>query len=414
MKVPSKTMLTIIGGFILINIFLQPITVLAWGDSEGGRDEYTIEEINKLYENGEWPEDKIVFNSISDSVIGHEFNYVGAREGILRADGRCEGVPGKNVWNGNDIDVEDGKIYLIRLYVHNNNPYGIDNNEAGVAEDVRVAFSIPSTSSTQVQVNGFISSSNATPDKYVDYVNFNSEVPFHLEYIDGSALLENNGIGKGGLSLPDEVVNTVDGTLIGYDKLDGRIPGCFQYDNFVSIQVKAVFDYDFTVENEVRLADSEDKTWYKAVEAKVGDRIEIQIGYYNTSNESQKNVAIKDILPNNLKYIEGSTMLKNSNYPDGVSIVEDSLVDNGIKIGSYAPAANAYVMFTAEVVNNDLVCGANALNNWVHVGVGYTTIEDSATVHIVLGNKNSYVAILIILLLLCSVIFTTFLRKRQS
>ena len=42
------------------------------------------------------------------------------------------------------------------------------------------------------------------------------------------------------------------GTLIGYSDLDGRIPGYYQYASYVTIKVKAIFDYGFSVENKVR------------------------------------------------------------------------------------------------------------------------------------------------------------------
>ena len=59
-----------------------------------------------------------MLNSISDSVIGDEKNFVGAREDT----GVNAGA--SNVWDGNEISVTPGKTYLIRLYVHNNNPNG--------------------------------------------------------------------------------------------------------------------------------------------------------------------------------------------------------------------------------------------------------------------------------------------------
>lgn len=396
MKKAFKATLAVVAGLATIaNAVALPSLVRAYAPD---RDEYTKADINEAYKNGTWAPNKIVFNSISDSVIGHEFNFVGARECNIRADGRCEGVAGQNVWEGNDITVEDGKTYIVRLYAHNNNPYGVTdaenpteeerkNSELGTAENVRVAFHVPSESSDKVTVNGFIRTTSGEIDSYLDYVNFHSNTgnPFHLEYVYGSALLENNGIGKGGLSLPNEVVNTVNGTPIGYDALDGRVPGCYQFDNFVTIQVKVVFDYDFTIEKQVRLHDNEDKSWHTAVEAQVGDKVDFMLTYRNTSEFVQNDVVLKDILPNNLKYVEGSTMLKNSSYANGVKLAEDNLVDNGIKIGHYGPGAVAYVMFTAEVVDNDLACGANSLNNWVHAGVGYTVKEDSATVHVVNG-----------------------------
>lgn len=406
-KFCKKWIIIFAGIVLLCRILLIPVTVLAWGDSDGGRPEYTKEDINNgaLGPVGADAEKQpgypgtIVFNSISNSVIGHEFNFVGARKCILQTDGNWEGVTNETRWNGNNIDAEDGGYYIIRLYVHNDNPNGYN----AVAEDTAVAFHIPTESSTTVRVNGFISSSNATPHKYVDYVDFNSEIPFHLEYIYGSALLENNGIGEGGLTISDDVVNNADGTFIGYDKLDGRIPGGHQYDNFVSVKVKVIYDYEFTIENQVRLHDSEDKSWHSAVEAKVGDKVDFQLTYRNTSEFVQNNVVLKDILPNNLKYVEGSTMLKNSSFPNGTKLTENNLVDNGIKIGHYGPNAAAYVMFTAEVVDNSLACGANSLNNWVHTSVGYTNKEDSATVHVMYMNKKNKVifATLIVLMIAC-------------
>lgn len=373
--------------FFLAGIILYPISVAAWGDnSEGGkgRPSYTLEEIKEGALGN-----RIVFNSISDSEPmgdgvngGSEKNFVGARECVLRNDGRCEGDSKINKWCHNDIDVEDGKTYIIRLYVHNNNPNGTD----AVAENTHVSFSIPANydqDNKRIQVNGFIDSSNATPSEYWDYVNFNSEIPFHLEYVYGSALLENNSIGLGGLSLSDDIVKAKSGgVMIGYDALDGRVPGCYQYDNFVTIQVKAVFGSAFTVETNARMADGKDKTWLNSVDAKVGDKVEFRIEYKNTSDKQQDGVTIKDILPSNLKYVEGTTVLKNSSHPNGATAAHDYLVKEGTKIGSYGLGANAYIYFTAEVVDEDLDQGLNILTNWVQVGVGDVTIQDSVEIRV--------------------------------
>ncbi len=241
--------------------FTYPITALAWGDNSEdgkGRPSYTTEEIDNgaigatqqsdganYKDNDNYP-GQIIFNTISDGDIGDEKNFVGARQTELLENGRAVSATPDTKWQGNSITVEDGKYYIIRLFVHNNNP----NGEDAVAENTHVSFSIPGISSTQVQVNGFINSSNATPSEYWDYVNFNSPdaTPFHLEYLYGSALLENNGIGLGGLPLSDDIVKAKSGgVMIGYDALDGRVPGCYQYDNYVTIIVKAVFDTEYTI-----------------------------------------------------------------------------------------------------------------------------------------------------------------------
>ena len=261
MKKAVKTTLAVAASAAAVaGVASIPAIVSAWGDNGGMRPSYSVQEINEKADTfGSTP----FFNSIeikdsdyawyqenfgeelSKGNLRYEKNFVGARENTGVNAGPA------NVWDGNNIDAEDGKTYLVRLYAHNNNPNGWD----GVAEDTTVRFQdanmVASTLETveledengyktgetkqmqQVQINGFISSSNATPSEYWDYVNFNAEIPFHLEYVYGSALLENNGA-AGGSQLSDDIIN--DGTLIGYDALDGRVPGCYQYANYVSIQ----------------------------------------------------------------------------------------------------------------------------------------------------------------------------------
>ena len=409
-------------------ILFTPITAFAWGDdSEYGRPSYTIEEINngaigatptsdgEDYKNSPNYPGQIIFNTISDSVIGDEKNFVGVRQCIIREDGRAEPAdPEKKEWRGNNITAVDGQYYVIRLYVHNNNPNGFD----AVAEDTMVAFNLPHDSASTIEVNGIITSSNATPSKYWDYINFNSEdgSPFHLEYIYGSALLENNGIGLGGLTLSDDIVNAKSGgVLIGYDALDGRVPGCYQYDNFVSIKVKVVYDYEFSAETKVRLADDEDKTWQDTVKAKVGDKVEFQFQYLNTSKYNQAGVVVRDLLPSNLRYVEGSTIVYNGNHPNGVKLDTDDVINGGVNIGSYDGNANAYIRITAEVVDDNLACGANTLINWAQVRVGDTVVKNHAEVHVQAEkNRNIFIAVAVVLgiaLLMCLVFIIILLYK---
>lgn len=345
-----------------------PSVVNAWGDNGGMRPSYTLDEVN----NGALG-NQIIFNTISNSVMGNEKNFVGARE----ATGINAGI--NNVWEGNEIQVENGKTYIIRLYVHNNNRFGYD----GVAENTRVSFSIPGASAKEIEVNGFIMSSNATPSKYWDYVTFKSDHAFHLEYQAGSALLENNGIGSnGGIKLSDSIINA-DGVLIGYDALDGRVPGCYTYANYVTVEVKAVYDTAYTIENQVRLVGG-DKTWGNSVDAKVGDKVEFRVAYKNNDTTTQMNVMIKDILPAGLRIVPGTTKIVNTTFPNGGLMNSDNIVTTGINIGGYTAGSNAFVRFQAEVVDEQLEpCGNTGLVNWAQGGVGKVTIQDYATVRVI-------------------------------
>lgn len=364
----------------------EGMTAFAWGDSDGGRPAYTIEEINNgalgpVGRHAAGQEDypgKIVFNSISNSVNGHEFNFVSAREYTGANNGAA------HVWNTSEIAAEDGKTYMIRLYVHNNNP----NGEDAVAEDVRVAFNIPADSARSIEVNGFISSSNATPAKYWDYVNFVSDTPFHLEYIYGSALFSNNGIGAGGLQLSDKIVTAAgseSGILIGYQNLDGRIPGCYQYASYISIKVKVVYDYEFCVESSVCLANNNNGNWYTTIEAKPDDILTFQITYQNTDKFTQSDVVAAAVLPAGLSYIEGTTKLYDmSEYDMDGTPMEDIVTDTGegIHIGSYAPGTCASVRFNAKVDKQNLADGQNTLVSAAKIRVNQLTLQSHITIEV--------------------------------
>lgn len=228
----------------------DPQNILAGSDS--GRETYSLEEIN----NGA-SGDKITFNSIvfEDSdyewyeathdgksipvgVIQDERNFVGARENT----GKNEGA--MNIWNGDEIKVEDGKTYFVRLYVNNNGP----NGKTGASENTRVKFYVPTESANTITIKGLIKSSNAVPSEYWDYVNFTSDIPFHLEYINDSASLCNNfythtDTVDNSYKLDDELITGADGVLIGYDVMNGIVPGGYQFDCYIVICVKAVYDY---------------------------------------------------------------------------------------------------------------------------------------------------------------------------
>lgn len=416
MKKHILLVLQIISCF-LFAITVNHIIVFAWGDnSENGRPSYTIDEINKGaigatfesdgedYKNSENYPGQIIFNTISDSVMGNEKNYVGVRE-CTTADGG--GATKETIWNANDITVEDGKTYIIRMYVHNNNPNGWD----AVAENTKVRFNVPVVSSREIKVNGYITSSNASPSEYVDDVIFKSDTAFHLEYIYGSALLKNNSIGLSGIQLSDNIVEAKDGgILIGYDALDGRVPGCYEYANYVTIQVKAVFDDEFSVEQKVRVVGSEDKEFKYAVNANIGDIVEFQLQYKNISNESHKQVAVRDILPPSLKYIEGSTKLYNTDHPDGVTAKQNTITtDEGVNIGNYATGANAYIRFRAEVIGDAMADGANELVNWGQVQAGsdkLIIIQDYAKVYVTKVPERTLSSLEVTLIILVLICFT--------
>lgn len=350
-----KAILGVAAAAIVSGATLAPVAVMAWGDSAGGRTVYTLDEINagKLG-------DTITFNSITNGKIGDERNFVGAK---LSTDT-------SNVWKANEISVKDGDIVTIRLYVHNNSPKG----EKKIAEGVSANFSLPTTVAKSHTVIGYLNSSNATPNRYWDEVKLTSSDDFYMEYVEGSAKYTNSKMGT--VALSNNIINSA--VTLGYEKLDGKIPGCYQYDGQVTIQVKIHKSVTAKLAKTVRIKGA--KGWNESVEAKIGDEVEFQIEYVNLTSAQVDNVMIRDVLPTNLEYVKDSTVLYNSNYQNGTKVVENTLTTSGINIGSYGVNGNAYVRFTAKVVNKSLACGNNQLVNWASSTVNSKVTKDDASV----------------------------------
>ena len=378
MKQAIKTVSAVVASAAIVGINAAP-AVMAWGDNSGkkdGRDMYTLTNCEGTGDNRKnctvspAMGDTVTFNSYTNGVIGDERNFVRA----ISADST------DNVWKSNEITVEDGKEYIISLYTHNNNPNG------KVAHDTTLHYTLPTVAGTELSVQGSIDSSNATPSRVYDDVVFKSAdgSQFYLDYIEGSASTKNSLATSYAIS--DDII-TSNGVKLGVDantkaiNNSGEVPGCFQYDSYTYIRVKAHYlNKSYKVEKTVRNVTNGEKTFSETVDAKVGDVVEYQIYFENKSGQHMNDVVVRDLLPNNMEYVDGSTKLYNETHKQGAVNNNDTISTTGINIGSYDDGANAYIRFRAVVVDKSMVCGTNKLVNWGQIGVGKTTIQDNAFV----------------------------------
>lgn len=349
---------SIISGSVLVAA-VAPALVWAWGPA---RPSFTIEK----------PADYITFNSITNNPVigGDEKDFVGIRE------------VGSNAKWTNNMKVQNGKEYYVRMYVHNN----AASNLNLVAENVVAKLNVPTTTAKNVTVQGQISASNAKPNTVWDEATFSSDNDFNLAYVAGSALFENNGMGT--TKLPDSIVNNT-GAKLGYDKLDGKIPGCFQYAGYVTVKVKAQVSQpqektNIYLAKTVRNKTNGEKSWVETVNAKSGDTVQFQIHAKNTGSAGIQNLVIRDILPKGLNYVAGSTKLYNTSNPKGLKVSDNVIQNSGINIGSYQPNGDAYVRFDATVsAENSLpVCGENTLTNIAQASDQKIVKNDTASVKI--------------------------------
>ena len=349
---------SVISGSILAAV-IAPVAVMAWGPA---RPSFTIEK----------PADYITFNSITNNPVigGDEKDFVGIRE------------VGSNAKWTNNMKIQNGKEYYVRMYVHNN----AASNLNLVAENVVAKLNVPTTTAKNVTVQGQISASNAKPNTVWDEATFSSDNDFNLAYVAGSALFENNGMGT--TKLPDSIVNNT-GAKLGYDKLDGKIPGCFQYAGYVTVKVKAQVSQpqektNIDLAKTVRNKTNGEKSWVETANAKSGDTVQFQIHAKNTGSAGIQNLVIRDILPKGLNYVAGSTKLYNTSNPKGLKVSDNIIQNSGINIGTYQANGDAYVRFDATVAaEKDLpVCGENTLTNIAQASDQKIVKNDTASVRI--------------------------------
>ncbi len=425
----KKMIFAVINFILVINIFLKPMIALAI-DNSYTRPLYTRKEIDEGALDSLMDEGKVTFNSINDPTAEwyDETNFVGAR--------LDDGDKGKdNVWNHESIIAEDGETYVVRAFVHNNtisDEVNWKQDGRGVAHDAKVAFNIPQVSDTQVDIHGIVTASNAVPQQISDGVTFKSKngQKFHLEYVYGSALEENNAIEPWydaesnrhtGRTISDDIVKAKSGgTSIGFESPNGELPGCYYFADLVSIKVKVVYDDalvdnvedvdTFLLHHTVRHLGTGNSwvDWLEDVE--IGEEIEYQIEYRNTGTYDQMNVMIGTLLPDCLEYIPGTTKLWNSNV-DGATDRGDTIGTTGVNIGSYSPGANAYVRFRTKVVDVGLAYGSNTINNWVKGSTNHIVLQDFAAITVFKNNK--FVPVILAVIFIITIIISIYANKRK-
>lgn len=339
---------------VLVAAVVVPASLLAWGP---GRPTFTEQN----------PASYITFNSITNnSVYGDERLFATIK------DASNPNQP----WQ-DEITVEPGKEYVVRMYVHNNAAAHLNL----VAKNVRVSAAISTETSTENFISTFISADNANPQKVWDDVKLVSDKKFNIAYVPGSATWHNNGVGKNpeGAKLSDSII-TGSGALIGHNALDGKIPGCYEYSGWVYFRVKPQFAEQPNYKIEKKVSKHGANKWVENYEAKPGETVDYLINVTNTGDTQLDNVVIKDMLPSHMSYVAGSSVLGNSHHPNGIK-TDDGVTTKGLNVGSYAPGGNAWIIFSAKVANKDkLPCGKATLRNVARVTARDSYKEDSANV----------------------------------
>lgn len=341
---------------MIASAVIIPSALFAWGPS---RTPYTIEN----------PADHVVFNSITNNQShGDERNFVQVRD-----------ANSGNETYVDNISLTAGHEYVVYVYYHNNAASNLNASGVGIAKGAYVKAEIPavvSNGSNGTKAVGYVGAANANPGEVWDDVSFSNTTggDIAMRYVPGSATIHNFGK-TNGVALSDNIITS--GASLGYDALDGVLPGCNQYAGYVTFRIKAD-QPNFTVNKQVRLIAT--ANWLENMDANAGDTVEYRIEYVNTGTTTQNNVVVKDILPAHVTYLTDTTTLKNASNPNGKT-VSNNITKDGINIGNYTAGSNAYVKFSAKLDSSSaLDCGVNTLTNTAQVETNNGSKLDKAVI----------------------------------
>jgi uncharacterized repeat protein (TIGR01451 family) len=243
------------------------------------------------------------------------------------------------------MTVTPGQEVMLKIYVHNGADEGLNASGAGIARNTKVRVFLPTGPAKDMQAIGYISADNANPGTISDTLNFKSGSDVTLDYVEGSARLNTNHFTGDGAVLSDDIVKG--GATIGYDKLDGNMPGCFKYDAIVTLKVKvSTADFQFS-----KLVTTPGSTnWQPSMTAKEGDTVSWLLDYRNKSDVLLRNVIIKDQLPADLEVVPGSVMMIDGNFPNGHQLSDTALFNEGVNVGNIKERdGGGYIRFRTKL-----------------------------------------------------------------
>ena len=335
------------GLLMLAAAVIVPAVLWAWGPE---RPLYTIENAAP----------RVTFNSITNNQrVGNETNFVRIREatsGTLFRD---------------DVQLQAGKTYEVMVFYHNNaksalnDQIGPDGKPVGVARDVTARVQMPGRldAGAKATITGFIDASNAQPKSVWDNAYATTTSAVALRIVPGSAKIASSNGAVNGKALPNELFTT--GTNLGYNALDGILPGCNEYSGYITYQF-VVDKPDFTIDKQVSVDGG--KTWVESAKATPGSTVQYRLIYKNTGTVQQDNVILKDELPAGTTYVPGSSHIANATTGGAYKATVDGVAGaGGYKIGSFTPGSNNYFKFSAKIGANSTLakCGDNKLTNKV-------------------------------------------------
>ncbi len=271
----------------------------------------------------------------SASALNPKFNFLNGDYELLRG---ANSTAGEQDWH-DPISGKIGDVISWNVYYHN----GIEQT---VAYNTTIQVGLPNTASTKLNLQGKLWADNADLVTDTSVVNLNTAGK--IRYIPNSTIWYKDG-SKTPQSLPDGI------TEAGVNL--GDILGCWPYAGFVVFQTEIVSS-TVSIELDKKVGNSNEDphthNWYKENTAEANQTLAYRLYIKNTGNDTIQNLKVRDILPEHVSYISGSTKAFTSQTGSGGQNLPDGIVtSSGINLGTYEPGDvnSGYVVFQVKIAN---------------------------------------------------------------
>lgn len=254
-----------------------------------------------------------------------------------------------------DLSAVPGKEYWMRIYVHNNansqtndEDLNHDGFPDGVARNTRVKLSFVDGRANGHDVKATVTADNAAT-VWDEAVLRNNTEQSRVEYVTGSAQVLNGAQPNVLRPLSDDVAGP-NGTQIGFEQMNGSLPGCFDYVTrvYVKVRVKApkivVKKYAYKSGTQELLDD-------KTIPANT--EVTYKSYYFNIGNDTANDLTLRDRLPAGTTFVPGTLKWYTASQNGVVQSASNENIffnQGGINLGNYAPLTDEQ---RARVLDND-------------------------------------------------------------
>lgn len=321
--------------------------------------------------------DHVQFNSIVNSP---DYPFAGGDERQFFTGRDADVTQVGAGWSDPVANVQVGKEYKLRIYIHNNANQSLNSNGTGVAEGTAVKVALPTQTAKSLQATATISTTTATatPKSVYDTLDFSSNSNVNLSYVPGSAYISTNALDK--VALSDSIVTT--GAQVGSEAINGKWLGCFDHAGWVYLKVKVNAPVEkpaLTIAKTVAKGDVVGTTNTATVAP--GDKVSYGITVTNTSKVDATNVIVRDAMPAGVT-VNSATLALNGEAAQAITNVQQLFTKDGINVGTVKAGKTAVIVVHA-MVNADATgkeCSINLLNTAYTSATGISETSSSATV----------------------------------